>query len=241
MNIALIGYGKMGKEVEKTALMRNHHIALRVDLDTTDDLAKENLDRCDAVIEFSTPETAYNNIRTCLEAGVPVVSGTTGWLNRIEDIKNLCTRLKGTFFYSSNFSPGVYLFSRINEYLAKMMDHFPEYSVAMEETHHLEKKDRPSGTAISLAEDIIKVSNTLSRWTSDKDAQGKPGVLPIRSVRRGKVPGIHSIAWNSAFDEVKLTHTAKNRAGFALGAVMAAEFIQDKPGIFGMKDLFALE
>ena len=235
MNIALIGYGKMGKEIEQIALSRGHKIVLKVDVDNATNYTIDELKKADAAIEFSTPETAINNIYKCFEAGVPVVVGTTGWLNKLEEVKQKCSEKKQALFYASNYSIGVNLFFRLNEYLAKLMNNYPDYNVAMEEVHHVHKLDSPSGTAISLANQVIERMDTKQKWVNQ--STHNKNELGIISKRIDEVPGTHTVTYMSAVDEISMTHTAHSRKGFALGAVVAAEWIKGKKGVFGMNDL----
>ena len=221
MKIALIGYGKMGKELEKVALSRGHQIVCIIDVDNQDDFESEAFRSADVAIEFTNPTVAYNNYIKTFNAGVKLVSGSTGWMaEHGDEIKNLCEKEGKTLFWSSNFSLGVVIFSAVNKYLAKIMNQFPIYDVTMSETHHIHKLDAPSGTAITLAEGI----------TANE--------LPIHSIREGEVFGIHTIRYDSAADSISITHDAKNRGGFALGAILAAEYTMDKQGYLGMSDLF---
>ena len=235
MQIALIGYGKMGKEIEKIAVSRGHETGLIIDVDNPQDLTIENLQKCDVAIEFTVPDSAVKNYYLCFEAGIPVVSGTTGWLDNKEEVENKCKELNGTFFYSSNFSLGVNLFFELNRKLAELMADWPEYQAEMTEVHHIYKLDAPSGTAISLAEDIIKKLPNKSGWVSDKTPAENE--INIKSERRGEVPGIHSIKYESDIDFIEITHSAKSRKGLATGAVMAAEYSIGKKGLLSMKDL----
>jgi 4-hydroxy-tetrahydrodipicolinate reductase len=238
MNIALIGYGKMGKEIEKSALERGHTIVLKVDINNANTFTIDELKKADVAIEFSTPETAISNIYKCFDAGVPIVVGTTGWLDKLEEVKQKCNDKNQTLFYASNYSIGVNLFFKLNEYLAKLMNAFPNYDVAMEEIHHIHKLDAPSGTAISLANQVIEQIENKQKWVNDKT--NDPKELGIISKRIDEVPGTHTVTYSSAVDEISMTHTAHNRSGFALGAVIAAEWLhasKDKKGIFGMNDL----
>jgi 4-hydroxy-tetrahydrodipicolinate reductase len=237
MNIAIIGYGKMGKEIEAIAHERGHNIALIVDVNNRHDLSSENLKKCDTAIEFSSPQTAVNNVLACLAAGAPVVCGSTGWLAQLDEVKQACKACNGAFFYASNYSVGVNIFFRINQILAAMMNGVQGYSVSMEEVHHTEKKDAPSGTAITIAELIMAELEGISRWVNT--AAHADNELPIVSLREPNVPGTHTVRYNSSVDEIALTHTAKNRRGFALGAVLAAEFLQGKRGCYGMNDLLS--
>ncbi|MDE5944789.1 MAG: 4-hydroxy-tetrahydrodipicolinate reductase [Rikenella sp.] len=238
MKIALIGYGKMGHEIERILVSRGHEIPLIIDMDNTDQLTAENLRTCDVAIEFTTPNTAYGNIVACLEADVPVVCGTTAWLDRLPEVTALCEERKGAFFYASNYSVGVNLFFAINRKLAEMMNRFPEYDVTLNEVHHVQKKDAPSGTAVTLAEDILAGIDRKTSWTLG--ATTVPTELGVTAQRRAMVPGIHTVVWESDADIITIDHNAKNRSGFAMGAVLAAEFLADKRGMgrmYGMKDL----
>jgi len=238
MKLALIGYGKMGKEIEKIAVSRGHTIELIIDIDNQQDLTVENLKKCDAAIEFTIPKSAVDNYFKCFEAGIPVVSGTTGWLERKVEVYQKCKEINGTFFYGSNFSVGVNLFFELNRQLAKLMAPHAEYKPEMTEVHHTEKLDAPSGTAISLAEDLIEILPSLHSWA---DAGGATkNQLPIRSEREGEVPGIHTIKYDSEVDFIEITHSAKSRKGFALGAVLAAEYCLGKKGILTMKDMLKI-
>lgn len=238
MKIALIGYGRMGKEIEKIALGRGHEIVLKIDVSNQDDLTVENLKKCDVAIEFTIPASAISNYHTCFEAGIPVVSGTTGWLDKKEEVYKKCTDTNGTFFYGSNFSVGVNLFFELNKKLAELMATRSEYQVEITEVHHTQKLDAPSGTAISLAEDIIKTLPSKNAWVNDQDA--KDNELNIKSERVGQVPGIHTVRYESDVDFIEIAHSAKSRQGFAFGAVLAAEFCRDNKGILTMKDLLKL-
>lgn len=235
MKIALIGYGKMGKEIEKILIERGHSIALIIDIDNVADLTAENLRKVDVAIEFTTPSTAYGNIRKCIESGTPVVCGTTAWLDKLPQIEALCKEKDGAFFYASNYSVGVNLFFEINRRLAGLMKRFPEYDVTIEETHHTQKKDAPSGTAITLAEGILESLDRKKEWVCGVTTE--PGELEITAVRRSVVPGTHTVTWESGPDLITISHVAKNRQGLALGAVLAAEFLVGKKGIYSMKDL----
>ena len=239
MKIALIGYGKMGHEIEKVALERGHQIVCKVDIHENAKLHSPEFKSADVAIEFTTPKSALNNYRKAFEFNVPVVSGTTGWLTDIDEIKNECNNNGKTFFYASNFSLGVNLFFAVNKYLSKIMNNFPDYEVVMEETHHIHKLDAPSGTAITLAEDIIANIERKNSWALyNNDAiDNKSGIIEIKDYREGEVPGIHSVIYESEVDSIKITHDAKSRRGFALGAVVAAEFTKDKKGFLGMQDL----
>lgn len=238
MIIALIGYGKMGKEIEKIAVSRGHEIGLKIDINNQDDLSIENLQKCDVAIEFTIPDSAINNYKLCFDAGVPVVSGTTGWLDRKDEVYEKCAANNGTFFYGSNFSVGVNLFFELNKKLADLMAPRTEYKVEMTEVHHTQKLDAPSGTAISLAEDIMETLPGISTWVNDKSPADQE--MNIKSIREGQVPGIHTVKYENEIDYIEITHSAKSRQGFAFGAVLAAEYCLDNKGILTMKDLLKL-
>jgi 4-hydroxy-tetrahydrodipicolinate reductase len=238
MNLLLIGYGKMGKAIEEMAKSRGHHIAYVIDLHNQDQLLEIAHSEVDAAIEFTQPESAFYNIRTCLEKGIPVISGTTGWLHKREEIENLCLQRNGAFFYASNYSIGVNIFFKLNSFLAKMMKGFKEYDVKIEEIHHTEKKDAPSGTAITLAEGILKEVGQKRNWVNK--STGNAGDLVIESKREGVVPGTHIVNYYSTIDNIEIKHTAHSREGFALGAVLVAEWIQDKKGNLAMDDFLKL-
>ncbi|MGM9798151.1 MAG: 4-hydroxy-tetrahydrodipicolinate reductase [Parabacteroides sp.] len=236
MKIALIGYGKMGKTIEQIALQRGHQIVSIIDINNTADFDSEAFRSADVAIEFTTPATALGNYMRCFAANVPVVSGTTGWLEHLDEVKAKCEQEGKTFFYASNFSVGVNIFFALNRYLAKIMNGFPAYDVRMTEVHHIHKLDAPSGTAITLAEGILENVERKERWTLETAEQ--PADLPIHAIREGEVPGIHEIIYESEADTISIKHDAKSRAGFALGAVIAAEFTAGKKGFLGMNDLF---
>ncbi|MDR2145307.1 MAG: 4-hydroxy-tetrahydrodipicolinate reductase [Tannerella sp.] len=236
MKIALIGYGKMGRTIEKIALQRRHEIVARIDVDNQGDFASPAFRSADVAIEFTAPSTAFENYLRCFAAGLPVVSGTTGWTSRINEIKNLCETEGRTFFYASNFSIGVNIFFALNKYLARIMNGFPNYDVDMTEIHHIHKLDAPSGTAITLAEDIIYNLERKKAWKL-ADGQHGDGDLLITAVREDEVPGTHEIRYTSDVDDITIRHNAQNREGFALGAVLAAEFTAGRKGFLGMKDL----
>ncbi len=238
MKIALIGYGKMGKEIEKIAIDRGHEIVAKIDINSPDSFDSEAFKSAEAAIEFTRPEAAYDNYMKCFAANVPVVSGTTGWLDKIDEIKAKCSDEGQTFFYASNFSLGVNIFFEINKQLAKMMNKVAEYDVEMEEVHHTQKLDAPSGTAITLAEGILENLDRKTNWALDKAE--KEDEMIIKAVRHGEVPGIHTIKYESEVDEIIIHHSAKSRKGFALGAVLAAEFVKDNKGYLGMQDLLKL-
>ena len=234
MKLALIGYGKMGRTIEKIALSRGHKIVSIIDVDNQNDFTSEAFKSADVAIEFTMPTVAIQNYRKAFEAHVPVVSGTTGWLEHLPEIKNACEN-GATFFYASNFSLGVNIFFAVNKYLGKIMKGFPSYQVKIEETHHIHKLGAPSGTAITLAEDIIKTIGRKNKWTGNQDA--KDDEIEIKSIREGEIPGIHTVIYESDVDTIKITHDAKSRAGFALGAVIAAEFTCGKKGFLTMQDM----
>ena len=236
MKIALIGYGKMGKTIEQIALSRGHKIVSIIDVNNPEDFESDAFRSADVAIEFTTPATAFDNYMKCFEENVPVVSGTTGWTARLGEIKDICEKEGKTFFYASNFSIGVNIFFALNKYLAKIMNNFPSYDVRMTEVHHIHKLDAPSGTAITLAEGILENIDRKDRWTLE--TAEKPTDLPIHAIREGEVPGIHEIIYESDVDTISIKHDAKSRAGFALGAVVAAEFTAGKKGFLGMGDLF---
>ena len=235
MKIALVGYGRMGHEIEQIAVTRGHVIKLIVDKDNTNDLNRKNLAEIDVVIEFSSPDAAFENIAVCLGTKVPVVSGTTGWLKDLERAKELCRKNETSFIHSSNFSIGVNLLFRLNSELARQMQNYSNYSVSIEEIHHTKKLDAPSGTALVLVEGIKKQNSRYTGWSFEKEKADN--LIPVRSIREGIVPGTHSVTWDSDIDTLSLRHEAKNRKGLALGAVVAAEFILGKKGIFTMNDV----
>ena len=237
MKIALIGYGKMGKEIEKVALSRGHEIVSIIDINNQEDFESEAFRSADVAIEFTNPKVAYDNYIRTFKAGVKLVSGSTGWMaEHGEEIKALCQKEGKTLFWSSNFSLGVTIFSAVNKYLAKIMNQFPAYDVTMSETHHVHKLDAPSGTAITLAEGILENMERKSVWV--KEEAHATNELPIHSIREGEVFGIHTIRYDSEADSISITHDAKNRGGFALGAVLAAEYTAAHEGYLGMSDLF---
>ena len=238
MNIALIGYGRMGKEIEKIALERAHTIALIIDQDNTSNLDTAHLKNIDVAIEFSSPQSAFSNYQRCFNNNVPVVSGTTGWLEQFHEIEEACEKHQQTFFYASNFSLGVNVFFEINKHLAELMKPFSNYEVDVEEIHHTRKIDAPSGTAITIAEHILEHHNLKKEWELDTQSIDK---LNITSKRIGDVPGTHTVKYESDIDTIEIKHQAKNRKGFALGAVLAAEFVKDKKGLFSMQDLLHLQ
>ena len=238
MNIGLIGYGKMGQAIEAIALQKGHHISLKIDLNNANELTATNLRQCDVVIEFTGPHSAVQNLKTCIDAGVPTVCGSTGWLEHWQEIKNLYEEKNGTLLYASNFSIGVNIFFELNKKLAQLMNGHSEYEVSMEEIHHTQKKDAPSGTAVTLAEQILESIKTKTHWVNQAATQ--PDELSIESKRIDPAPGTHSIKYHSEVDDIEIIHTAHSRKGFAAGAVMAAEFLQNKKGIFNMKDVLGI-
>jgi len=235
MKIALIGYGKMGHAIEEIAVSRGHEIVLRVSTKNLEDNTVSNIQKADVAIEFSRPEIAFNNLTQCLDAGVPVVCGTTGWLNRFEEIKKYCAEKKGALLYASNFSIGVNIFFELNKRLAQLMSAQQEYEVSMEEIHHTHKKDAPSGTAISLAEQILDILPVKKHWVNQ--VLTDPSELGILSRRIDPAPGTHKVMYHSEVDDIEIIHTAHSRKGFALGAVLAAEFLKGKSGVFSMADV----
>jgi 4-hydroxy-tetrahydrodipicolinate reductase len=240
MNFALIGYGKMGRTIEALGKMQGHTFPVIIDEHNHEQLISGNMKGIDSAIEFSTPATAPSNIRKCINLGVPVVTGTTGWNETISEMEAYCREKEGTLFYSSNFSVGVNILFALNRKLAEIMDQFPEYKISMNEVHHVHKKDAPSGTAISLAQQILDMNKQVSSWylKENNDPGDAPdGQLPIEAIRKGEVMGQHSIIYESALDSITLSHDAKTRDAFAAGALLAATFIKNKKGIFGMQDL----
>lgn len=233
MKIALIGYGKMGHIIERIAGERGHEIVSIIDINNLQDFESDAFKSADVAIEFTTPATAMGNVRKCFAANVPVVSGSTGW--NVEDVREEVEKNGKTLFWSSNFSIGVFIFNAINKRLAQIMNQFNNYNVEMTEVHHIHKLDAPSGTAITLAEGIIANLDRKTAWT--KEVEGKSTDLAIKSIREGEVPGIHTVRYESEVDSITLTHDAKSREGFALGAVVAAEFTAGKKGLLGMSDM----
>lgn len=236
MKVALVGYGKMGKTLEKILVDRGHEVVARFG---SEGIQVAELKKADVAIEFSVPEAAYGNLKTCLESGVPIVTGTTGWLDRYDEIVSLCKQQKGGLIYASNFSLGVNLFFALNRYLAELMAPYSDYNAEMTEIHHIHKLDAPSGTAISLAEDLIKGLPQKDKWALKENAQSDSD-LSIEAIRENEVPGTHSIRYSSAIDDIEITHTAHNRQGFALGAVIAAEYLNGKQGVYSMRDVLNL-
>jgi 4-hydroxy-tetrahydrodipicolinate reductase len=233
MKIALLGYGRMGKAIEKIALNRGHEIVLKIDVNTPE----YDISEADVAIDFSIPSSAFNNITNCFKNGVPVVSGTTGWLDQFDEATAVCTKNEGGFISATNFSLGVNIFFELNEQLAKIMANLEDYSISMEEIHHTQKLDAPSGTAITLAEGIIK-NSSKKKW--ELDVSTSDNNIPIVAKRIPEVPGTHSVTYESSIDTIDIKHTAHNRQGFALGAIVAAEWLVGKKGIFSMKDVLGL-
>jgi 4-hydroxy-tetrahydrodipicolinate reductase len=238
LNIALIGYGKMGKAIEAVAIQRGHQVTLKIDHGNRHEFTPENLGKVDVAIEFTSPESAFANIAECIQAGTPVVCGSTGWLENLSQVQHLVSEKNGSFLYASNFSVGVNIFFEVNKKLATLMAMQPDYNVEVTEIHHTAKKDAPSGTAITIAEQILELSSTKKQWVNQPS--GSSDNLVIESQRIDPAPGTHIVHWSSAIDDIEIKHTAHNRQGFALGAVLAAEFLRDKKGIFGMKDVLGL-
>lgn len=238
MKIALVGYGKMGKAIERIALDRGHEIVLRIDSKNRGLLETPEIRRADVVIEMTHPEAAFDNVSRCLNAGVPVVCGSTGWNDRVFEAQELALKNGTAFLQTSNFSIGVNVFFSINATLAAIMNQYPQYEVSMQEIHHIHKKDKPSGTAITLAERIIQHLDRKKNWVESQP--GVPELLSIHPVREDEAPGTHAVKYSSPIDDIELIHTAHNRDGFALGAVVAAEFLQGKSGIYGMNDVLGL-
>ena len=228
----------MGQAIAKIAQERGHTVSKTIDLDNKDSLKTWSPDLVDVAIEFTAPSEAYQNIRQCIELGIPVVSGTTGWLDKKAEIDHLCKEKGGTYFYASNYSLGVNITFKVNEYLARIMNAYPDFQVSMEETHHTQKKDAPSGTAITLAEGIVDRIQRIKHWELEADSE--QDTLPIRSIREGAVPGTHKVQYLSQYDEITLQHKALNRTGFALGAVLVTEWIQNRKGILTMDDFLEL-
>ena len=232
MKLALIGYGKMGRTIEKIALERGHEIVAVIDADNLDCFDSPEFSSADVAIEFTTPSTAVDNYLRAFSKGVKVVSGTTGWTSRMDEIKNICNTQDATFFWTSNYSIGVNLFFAVNAYLSRLMNKFPQYSPSIKEIHHIHKLDHPSGTAISLANGIIENTERVESWT--EDVNHEPDAVEIAHEREGEVPGTHIISWDSSVDTITIEHKAKSRAGFALGAVVAAEWVATQKGFLTM-------
>jgi len=238
MRIALIGYGKMGQAIEEAAVKKGHIIVLTIDQPNLHEFTKENMSKADVAIEFTSPHSAFGNVKKCIEFGTPVVCGSTGWTDRINEIEKIVKEKNGAFIFSSNYSVGVNIFFEVNKRLAALMSVQPDYEVILEEIHHTQKKDAPSGTAITLAEQVLRNIHRKKQWVNALSDNTED--LEIISQRVDTVPGTHSIKYSSAIDDIEIIHTAHNRKGFALGAIVAAEFLHDKKGIFTMKDVLNL-
>jgi|SRR5690606_31665400 len=239
MNILILGYGKMGKIIAEIAESRGHSIAAKINIDNLEELKTLETGEIDVAIEFSEPTAAFDNIAWAIHHHIPVLSGTTGWLERKPEIEQLALSNGGSFFYASNYSIGVNIFFRLNHYLAKIMDSQPDYNVKMEEIHHTEKKDAPSGTAITLAETIINKVNRIKRWNLDTEMADNEHSLPITALREDPAPGTHTVTYYSAIDDIEIKHTAHSRKGFALGAVLVAEWIKNRKGVLSMEDFLS--
>lgn len=233
MKIALLGYGKMGKTIEKIAMERGHEIVLRIGRENSYDATVANLEQADVIIEFTSPESAFENVTKCLKAGLAVICGSTGWNDKLAEAKAICVEHNAALIQASNFSVGVNLFFELNKMAAKLMQPHREYKVQVNETHHTQKLDAPSGTAISIAEQVLDSYSDLKEWSLD----ARSGQLQINAFREDDVPGTHTVKYSSDIDDIELTHTAHSRTGFALGAVVAAEFLHNKKGIFTMRDV----
>ena len=243
MKIAILGYGKMGRIIEKFANERGHEVVLKVNVENTEDLTIENLQKADVAIDFSTPDSALSNIGLCFDAHLPVVVGTTGWYGHLQDVKNRCLGGNNTLLYASNFSIGVNVFFFVNKVLAKIMNKYPQYEVQVEEIHHTEKLDSPSGTAMTIAEGILSELERKNEWVNELIGSGeeliaKSDQLLIESHRIEDVPGTHTVIYSSEVDDIEFKHKAHSRAGFALGAILAAEWLQDKKGFYNITDMF---
>ncbi len=238
MKIALIGYGKMGHMIEEVAIERGHEIVLKIHLDNREEFSQENISPADVAIEFTGPDSAFENVKTCLDFGIPTVSGSTGWNNRLGEIRQYCRQKEGSFLHASNFSIGVNIFFEVNKFLARLMNAHPEYDVTLKEIHHTQKKDAPSGTAVTLAEGVLANLGRKNKWVNQPSEGAEE--LSIISERVDPAPGTHHVLYSSEIDDIEIIHTAHNRKGFALGAVLAAEYIADKTGVFDMKDVLHL-
>lgn len=243
MKIAILGYGKMGRIIEQFAFERGHEVVLKVNIDNTDDLNIANLQRADVAIDFSTPDSVLSNIDLCFAAGVPIVVGTTGWYAKLQEVKDKCEAGNNTLMYGSNFSVGVNVFFFVNKVLAKIMNRYPQYEVQVEEIHHTEKLDSPSGTAMTIAEGILGELERKKEWVNELIGSGeeiitKPDQLLIESHRIEEVPGTHTVIYSSEVDDIEFKHKAHSRAGFALGAVIAAEWLEKRTGFYNITDMF---
>jgi 4-hydroxy-tetrahydrodipicolinate reductase len=235
MKIALIGYGKMGHMIEEVAIERGHQVVLKIHIDNTEEFTKENIAAADVAIEFTGPDSAYENVKKCIDFGVATVSGSTGWNEKLEAMKQYCLQKGGSFLHTSNFSIGVNLFFEVNKFLARLMNAHPDYDVTLKETHHTQKKDAPSGTAVTLAEGVLANLSRKKSWVNKAATTAEE--LSILSERTDPAPGTHYVKYSSEVDEIEIIHTAHSRKGFALGAVLAAEYIAGKKGVFEMKDV----
>lgn len=235
MKLALIGYGKMGQTIEEIALAKNNEIVLQISSSNQNTLTVENIKKADVAIEFTNPNSAFSNVKKCLDAGVAVVCGTTGWLNQIKEITDYCKQKNGAFLYASNFSIGVNIFFELNQYLSRLMSGYNEYDVSMKEIHHTQKKDAPSGTAITLAENILENIVGKKQWVNEPTNNQED--LQITSKRIDGYAGTHEVKYSSDIDDIEIKHTAHSRKGFAAGALLAAEFLLGKKGIYSMKDV----
>lgn len=240
IRIAIVGYGRMGQAVEKEAALRGHEITMRIGKDNPEELSQLNRNSADVIIEFTHPESAMDNFRNLIPTGLPIVTGTTGWLEEIDTVQKLIEESNTAFLYSSNFSPGVNILFRLNQTLAKIMNNYPEFDAYVEEAHHRHKKDAPSGTAISLAEQMLEGLDAKTAWVSDamRNRPPSPEELSVASTRAGEIIGRHSVNYISEIEEIKISHQAFNRRGFALGAVLAAEWLGGKQGFFNFTDIF---
>lgn len=238
MRIALIGYGKMGKMIEEIALERGHEIVLKIHIDNTEEFTQEAVSKADVAIEFTGPDSAYDNVKKCLDSGVATVSGSTGWNKKLAEIKEYCLKSNGSFLHTSNFSIGVNIFFEVNKLLAKLMNAQPDYNVTLKEIHHTAKLDAPSGTAVTLAEQVLANLSRKKLWVNSDNQN--PEELAIISERIDPAPGTHYVKYTSEIDDIEIIHTAHNRKGFALGAVLAAEFVAGKKGVFTMQEVLGL-
>ncbi len=235
MNIALVGYGKMGKIIEEVAVSRGHQVNVKIDINNLDEFNASNFSSVDAAIEFTGPHTAFENVLKCIALGTPIVCGSTGWLENLPAVEQSCTQKNGSFLYASNFSVGVNIFFEVNKKLAQLMEGQQQYNISITEIHHTQKKDAPSGTAITLAEQVLANNSRKSMWVND--VAPADNELLIKSERIDPYPGLHEVKYSSEIDDIQIIHNAHSRNGFALGAVLAAEFIHGKKGIFTMKDV----